>query len=273
MGKIQDLFLRLKHFLFQKMNSRIEKKIAERNSEKEKELKAVKDRLITQLNKSHEYRIMLRDYSEKLAEREDSLTQRERNLDLRENNIEDEVKRRVDAANIEVLQKTEKELSELREYKIALHETEIKVLDYVKRREKEDIEVFEEIIADAEKFKKYAPTINFDGFHFEEYIATLLKKNGYESVEVTPKSKDFGADIIAEKDSIKYVFQCKCYASSSVGIDAVQQIHAAKLHYNAHVAVVVTNSVFTKASKILANEINVLLWDCQKISDMVATQE
>lgn len=46
----------------------------------------------------------------------------------------------------------------------------------------------------------------------------------------------------------------------------MQQIYAAKEHYDAHVAIVVTNSVYTKAAKILADELNVVLWDCEDVS-------
>lgn len=76
----------------------------------------------------------------------------------------------------------------------------------------------------------------------------------------TQKSGDYGADVIAEKDGIKYVFQCKYY-TTQVGIEAVQQIYAAKDFYSAHVAIVVTNSVFSKAAKVLARELGVVLWD------------
>ena len=92
----------------------------------------------------------------------------------------------------------------------------------------------------------------------------MLQKNGYENVYVTQRSNDYGADILAEKDGVKYVFQCKYY-TSMVGIEAVQQIYSAKDYYDAHIAVVVTNNVFTKAAKSLAKELKVILWDCETI--------
>jgi HJR/Mrr/RecB family endonuclease len=106
-----------------------------------------------------------------------------------------------------------------------------------------------------------------DGFQFEEYIAGLMMKNGYSNVIVTQKSRDFGADITAERQEVKYVIQCKYY-TSLVGIEAVQQIYAAKIHYNANVAVVATNSFYTKAAETLASDLGVVLWDGQEIHDM-----
>ena len=100
----------------------------------------------------------------------------------------------------------------------------------------------------------------------------MLRINKYENVEVTQKSGDYGADILAEKNGIRYVFQCKYY-TSAVGIAAVQQIYAAKDFYNTHVAVVVTNNVFTKAAKTLANELKVILWDCEIVNNLAKAEQ
>lgn len=77
-----------------------------------------------------------------------------------------------------------------------------------------------------------------------EYTKALLEKNGFEKVVVTQASGDYGADIIAYKDSIKYAIQCKKY-SSKVGVRAVQEVIASKSMYKCHVGVVLTNNYFT----------------------------
>ena len=48
-----------------------------------------------------------------------------------------------------------------------------------------------------------------DGHDFEYFCADLLRKNGFDKVEVTKGSGDQGIDIIAFKDGIKYGIQCK----------------------------------------------------------------
>ena len=53
---------------------------------------------------------------------------------------------------------------------------------------------------------------SMEGHDFEYWCADLLRKNGYENVEVTPGSGDQGIDVLAEKDGIKYAIQCKCYS-------------------------------------------------------------
>ena len=61
-----------------------------------------------------------------------------------------------------------------------------------------------------------------DGLAFEHYVAELLKKNGYAKVCVTNSSGDFGVDITAYKDNIKYAFQCKNY-HSKLGVSPIQE--------------------------------------------------
>lgn len=80
----------------------------------------------------------------------------------------------------------------------------------------------------------YVDKLN-DGHKFEAYIAKILKKLGYNNVEVTPGSGDYGVDVLAQKDDITYAIQCKYYLSGNVGVDAVQQIFTGKEHYKRHI--------------------------------------
>ena len=109
---------------------------------------------------------------------------------------------------------------------------------------------------------------DMDGYDFENCSANLLLNNGFENVEVTQYSGDFGVDIIAFKDDIKYAIQCKKY-SSPVGIKAIQEVIGSKAMHNCHVAVVLTNNFFTSSAKELAKKNNVLLWDRNKLEEMI----
>ena len=92
---------------------------------------------------------------------------------------------------------------------------------------------------------------------FEKFCASRLKRNGWETY-VTKASGDQGADVIAERNSVRIVLQCKLY-SSPVGNAAVQEVVAAKAHEKAHWAGVVTNSTYTESAKRLAKSNKVLL--------------
>ena len=99
-----------------------------------------------------------------------------------------------------------------------------------------------------------------EGLEFEKYCADLLKKNGYQKVEVTKASNDYGIDILCEKDNIKYGIQCKNY-SSQLGNKCVQEAYSGKQYYGCHVGVVLTNNYFTHNAQQLAKKNGILLWD------------
>ena len=107
-----------------------------------------------------------------------------------------------------------------------------------------------------------------EGLEFEEYVSDVLKSIGYCNVSVTKASNDYGVDILAEKDNIRYAIQCKNY-NSPLGNTCVQEVYSGKNYYNCHVAVVVTNSTFTKNAVELAQKDGVLLWDRNVLTDMI----
>lgn len=99
-----------------------------------------------------------------------------------------------------------------------------------------------------------------DGHQYEYQCAKILKKSGFTNVNVTKGSGDQGIDVIAHRKGKKYGIQCKYY-SSPVGNHAVQEAYAGAKYYNCDVAVVMTNTTFTKSAKDLAKKTNVLLWE------------
>ena len=102
---------------------------------------------------------------------------------------------------------------------------------------------------------------NMNGHEFEEFVAAVLEGCGYEIEEVTRKSGDYGADIIAIANDEKIAIQCKRY-QKPVGVKAVQEVISAMKHYDCERALVITNSTYTSQAFTLAmdNEV-VQLWD------------
>ena len=99
-----------------------------------------------------------------------------------------------------------------------------------------------------------------DGISFEKYCASVLKANRFTNINVTKASGDYGADIVAVKDQIKYAIQCK-RSVTPIGNKAVQEVIASRSVYNCHVGAVLTNNYFTNSAKVLAKKNNILLWD------------
>ncbi len=108
-----------------------------------------------------------------------------------------------------------------------------------------------------------------DGKEFEKYLKAYFEEQGYE-VHLTKSTGDFGADLVMYKKAEfrdkklippeKIIVQAKRY-KKAVGIEAIQQVVAAKGHYKADTCAVATNQYFTKAAKELAHDNNVILWD------------
>lgn len=107
-----------------------------------------------------------------------------------------------------------------------------------------------------------------DGVVFENWCANLLRNNGFSDVQLTPSSGDQGVDVIAEKDGIRYAVQCKCY-SSDLGNTPVQEVNTGKTIYHCQIGVVMTNRYFTKGAKEAASATGVLLWDRDKLTQML----
>ena len=111
---------------------------------------------------------------------------------------------------------------------------------------------------------------NMEGHDFEYYCADLLQDVGFEHVEVTRASGDFGADILAVREGVTYAVQCKSY-DTLVGVFAVQQAYAGRAYYDCMVAAVMTNQYFTGPAKDCARKLNVLLWDRDEMKRMSGT--
>ncbi len=123
---------------------------------------------------------------------------------------------------------------------------------YMKRNGSDDDQIFEDM----------------EGQEFENYCAELLEAKGFENVETTPPSHDYGIDIIADKDGISYAIQCKCY-SDTVGIKAIQEAYAGRDYYGSMIAVVMTNQYFTKNAIQFAEKLNVVLWDGDYVMKLI----
>ncbi len=104
------------------------------------------------------------------------------------------------------------------------------------------------------------PYEDMEGRDFEYYCADILKERGFLDVRVTRGSRDFGADILAEKDGVSYAVQCKCY-DGPVGVHAVQEAYAGRDYYECMVGAVMTNQYFTEPAVELASKLKIMLWD------------
>lgn len=105
------------------------------------------------------------------------------------------------------------------------------------------------------------------GHEFEYACADILRANGFKNVEVTRGSGDFGVDVLAEKNGIKYAIQCKCY-SHKLDNKPIQEVIGGLACYGCTKGAVMTNQYFTEPAKELARINGVELWDRDVIQKM-----
>ena len=91
---------------------------------------------------------------------------------------------------------------------------------------------------------------NMNSFEFEQYVAKLMRNNGYRNVSLTEKY-DMGVDIIAEKDGVRWGVQVKHY-SGLVKASAVRQVVTGLKLYGCDRAMIVTNSTYSATAQRLA---------------------
>ena len=92
---------------------------------------------------------------------------------------------------------------------------------------------------------------------FEGYCAEELRQAGWNA-RVTLQSRDQGVDVIADKNNVRVVLQCKLY-TGPVGNKAVQEAAAGRAHEGANYGIVVSNNKYTSAAEQLAATNGVLL--------------
>lgn len=107
------------------------------------------------------------------------------------------------------------------------------------------------------------------GEEFEDWLAALFRAAGWR-VRHTRVTGDFGADLILGHREGEVVVQAKRQARP-VGVAAVQQAAAARLHYGAYRAMVITNATFTPAARELAATNDVVLWDKEDVTRELLT--
>jgi len=100
---------------------------------------------------------------------------------------------------------------------------------------------------------------SMDGDQFEQRLWRLFTDLGY-AVERTQYRGDWGADLVLSRIGERTVVQAKRYGKN-VGIEAIQQVVAAKVRYGCSKALVVTNAHYTKAAQEHAKDNGVELWD------------
>lgn len=107
------------------------------------------------------------------------------------------------------------------------------------------------------------------GTDFELYVAQLLRRKGFRNIKLTEKY-DYGVDITAEKDSVRWGVQVK-RSKGIVKAIAVRQVVTALRKYNCDRAMLVTNNSYSKYAKELARVNDCKLIDRNALEKLLYT--
>jgi restriction system protein len=116
-------------------------------------------------------------------------------------------------------------------------------------------DVVQEAMRDHPSFRTFSDAMS--PAEFEGFCAEELRQANWNA-RVTLQSRDQGVDVVADKDNVRVVLQCKLY-TGPVGNKAVQEAAAERAHEKADFGIVVTNNRYTSAAEQLAATNGVLL--------------
>lgn len=107
------------------------------------------------------------------------------------------------------------------------------------------------------------------GEEFEALLINKFNELGFKTID-TPKTGDYGADIIIETESeTRIVVQCKRF-KSKVNLKAVQEVVGAIAHYSGDIGLVITNSTYLNSAIKLAESNDIELWDNFKLMQFLS---
>lgn len=112
---------------------------------------------------------------------------------------------------------------------------------------------------------------NLTPAEYEAFCAQVLREHGWDA-RVTKQSRDQGVDVVASRDGVRVVVQCKLY-NGPVGNKAVQEVSAGRAHEQADFGVVVSNNRYTSSAVALAKTNRILLLHHRDLPNLQATIE
>jgi len=107
---------------------------------------------------------------------------------------------------------------------------------------------------------------NATGGDFKRFCSDKLRAAGWDA-HVTQGSRDQGVDVIATKNGVRVVLQCKLY-SRPIGNKAVQEAAASRAYERAHYAAAVSSTAYTRDAEQLAWTNDVLLLHYSQLGEL-----
>jgi restriction system protein len=93
---------------------------------------------------------------------------------------------------------------------------------------------------------------------YEALVAATLEAEGY-AIQLGPYHRDWGVDIIAEKEQERLAVQVKMYGNTTrrVGREALMQLHGAAAYFDCTGAVLATDGLLTEEATVVADKLKI----------------
>ena len=114
-------------------------------------------------------------------------------------------------------------------------------------------------------FINYEEVKNCSWQAFERMVSRMLIVSGFKDARIVGQSGDHGADVIASKNGVRWLFQVKHW-SNAVGTSVIDETLKATAFYDAKIPVIVASNGFDFKAKdyqqlLMRNNIPIQLWD------------
>lgn len=107
---------------------------------------------------------------------------------------------------------------------------------------------------------------SLSGEDFERLLARLFYRKGYQ-VEFTPRTEDYGVDLILCKDNRRIAVQAKRYSPDrKITNKQVRELAGGRDYYGCQVGLLITTSYFTAPAKEQAKVNDIVLWDRDRLA-------
>ncbi len=104
---------------------------------------------------------------------------------------------------------------------------------------------------------------------FEFLVAQAYRQQGYRVVENKEMGPDDGIDLVIEKNSNRYIVQCKQWHMVKVGVKVVREMFGTMHSVNAQGVIIITSGLFTQEAKNFANDKPIDLVEGNELAELI----
>jgi restriction system protein len=104
---------------------------------------------------------------------------------------------------------------------------------------------------------------------FEFLVAQAYRQQGYRVVENEEMGPDGGIDLIIEKNSNRYIVQCRQWHTVKVGVKVVREMYGTMHSVNAQGVIIITSGLFTQEAKNFAHDKSIDLVEGNELVQLI----